>query len=101
MTKPYSCRAEKLLATSSLIEVDGYFLQSWNLENIDDLKQMFEEDGIALDFSYTDDKGYDYYFEFEVKALENAVISGHSIKMIDIEGAEVEIKCFNLSPNCS
>lgn len=99
MTKQYSCPAEKLIDTSNLIEVDGYNLQDWNLEDISDLKKMFEDDGIALELSYTDDEGYIYQFEFSVKALEKAVILGNVITLFDNEGAETEIKCFNLTPN--
>lgn len=98
--KIYSCVAEKMLDTSTLLKVDGYYLHNWDLENIADLKNLFEEDGIALIFSYTDDEGYIFEYEFEVKALENAKIFENCIKMIDTKGDEFEIKCFNLVPNC-
>ena len=100
MTKTYTCPAEKLIDTSSLIKVGGYLLHNWNLEDIADLENLFENDGIALDFSYTDDEGYIFEFEFAAEALKNAVISGNSIKLIDNQGAEAEIECFNLTPNC-
>ena len=97
--KTYSCPAEKLIDTSSIIQIDAYFLPCWNLENITDLKAMGENDGICLDFSYADDEGLIYVFEFSVKALENAVITGNTITLRDSEDAEVEIKCFNLTAN--
>ena len=98
-TKQYSCPAEKLIDTSTVIKVNGFLVPFWNLESIADLKEMEEGDGVCFDFDYTDDEWFDYITQFSVKALENAIIKDNLITLIDIEGEEVQIQCFSLIPN--
>ena len=100
MTKNYTCPAEKLIDTSGIIHVDNYTLTNWNLEDVSEFKKDgADEDTNVFDFRYMDDDGYEYIYEFSIEALENAVILGNVITLRDSEDAEVEIKCFNLTPN--
>lgn len=94
MTKQYTCPAEKLLEMSGIIVVDDTYLSSWNLEAFGN-----GDEEIVLDFSYTDDEGLIFEFEFTEKALKEAKIDGHFISAIDNAGDLVEIACYNLVPN--
>lgn len=95
MTKTIAAKSpvEKLLSLSDEIVVDGYHLQSWNLDT-----DSSDGDFIALDFSYTDAEGYDFIYEFTQNELEKAVINGNTITLNDTEGAIVEITCYKLVP---
>lgn len=81
-----------LIGKSDILEIDGYHLSSWNLEETD------EDAEIALEFSYTDAVGFVYEFEFNLENLKNAWIDGNVITLHDNTGYEVKIKCFKLTP---
>ena len=75
---------------ASILTVDGYNLTSWEVEEIENL----EDDDIALCFSYTDDEGLTFEFEFTLESLKNATIKVNEVTAVDVVGENVVFELY-------
>jgi|Laugresbdmm110dd_1035094.scaffolds.fasta_scaffold16796_4 hypothetical protein len=93
MTETYTCKAEEMLMNAGVIEVDGYLIHNWELD-------CFENDSndVVLNFSYTNDEGLIFEFEFTVEELKNADVKNNIIVVKDTQGQEAELGFYKLVP---
>ncbi len=85
-----------LLSKSTVIEVNGYLLHNWEFTSPSDCDGDMDD---ALVFSYTDDEGQIYGFEFHLANIKEAELIGtHTISLLDNNNDMVEINCFKLTP---
>ena len=86
-------RIIKALETAEILGVCDYLIHSWNIEAEEDS----DSDNFALEFSFTDEEGQIFEFEFDWEALDNAVISDNCVTMTDSEGETVDIYPYSLT----
>lgn len=82
-----------LINNSFCLVVNDCRIEKWVLDD-DDLRDY----EIALEFEYRDDVGHIFQYLFTAGALRVAKIEGNCIQLVDTEGDEVEIGCYQLKP---
>ncbi len=87
--------AIELLQKADIIRIDGYLLHNWE---VNELKDLDDENDIALNFSYTDSEGLIFSFEFTFKEVAAATIVDNNMRILDTAGQMVEIDLFKLTP---
>jgi hypothetical protein len=80
-----------LIKKSDILEVDGYHLSNWELD------ETAEDEDPVLTFSYSDFEGAQSLFEFSADKFENVEINGNEIVLEDDVGDKVKITCWKLT----
>ena len=84
-------RIIKALETAEILGVCDYLIHNWDVGDED------SDSEIAFDFSFTDEEGQIFEFEFDWEALDNAVISDNCVTLTDSEGESVEVTFYQLT----
>lgn len=90
-------RALDMLNAATILDVSGYLIHNWIVNNFEELED-FEDDDVIFSCSHTDENGYVFEFEFNKENFNDVKVVNHGISLVDNTGQIVDINCFKLEP---